>query len=210
MLFNSFEFLVYFLIVTLIYFLSPHRFRWAILLLASFIFYMAFLPVYVLILFVTIVVDYFAGILLEDYRIKSQKKIILVISIIANVGFLCMFKYFDFLVNNINTLLATQFPNLKDLWISNGIIQLNNYVNLHSNNILGTNFSILKNIILPIGLSFHTFQAMSYTIEVFRGNQKAERHFGIYALYVMFYPQLVAGPIERPQNMLHQFHEKKH
>jgi D-alanyl-lipoteichoic acid acyltransferase DltB (MBOAT superfamily) len=66
------------------------------------------------------------------------------------------------------------------------------------------------NIILPIGLSFHTFQAMSYTIEVYRGNQKAERHFGYYALYVMFYPQLVAGPIERPQNILHQLHEEKH
>jgi len=63
-------------------------------------------------------------------------------------------------------------------------------------------------IILPIGLSFHTFQAMSYTIEIYRGHQKAERHFGIYSLYVMFYPQLVAGPIERPQNLLHQFHEK--
>ena len=66
----------------------------------------------------------------------------------------------------------------------------------------------LLNIILPIGLSFHTFQAMSYTIEVHRGTQKAEKHLGIYALYVMFYPQLVAGPIERPNNMLHQFHER--
>jgi D-alanyl-lipoteichoic acid acyltransferase DltB (MBOAT superfamily) len=65
-------------------------------------------------------------------------------------------------------------------------------------------------MILPIGLSFHTFQAMSYTIEVYRGNHKAERHFGIYALYVMFFPQLVAGPIERPQNILYQFHEKKY
>lgn len=64
-------------------------------------------------------------------------------------------------------------------------------------------------MVLPIGLSFHTFQAMSYTLEVYRGNQKAERHFGIYALYVMFFPQLVAGPIERPQNILYQFHEKK-
>ncbi|MEP6846647.1 MAG: MBOAT family O-acyltransferase [Panacibacter sp.] len=65
-------------------------------------------------------------------------------------------------------------------------------------------------ILLPVGLSFHTFQAMSYTIEVYRGHQKPEKHFGIYALYVMFYPQLVAGPIERPQHMLHQFHEKKY
>src|SRR5687768_10215052 len=66
----------------------------------------------------------------------------------------------------------------------------------------------LLNIILPIGLSFHTFQSMSYVIEVYRGRQKAERHFGIYALYVMFYPQLVAGPIERPQHLLPQFYEK--
>lgn len=61
---------------------------------------------------------------------------------------------------------------------------------------------------MPIGLSFHTFQAMSYTIEVYRGHQKAEKYFGIYSLYVMFFPQLVAGPIERPQNLLHQFYEK--
>jgi D-alanyl-lipoteichoic acid acyltransferase DltB (MBOAT superfamily) len=63
-------------------------------------------------------------------------------------------------------------------------------------------------ILLPIGLSFHTFQSLSYVVEVYRGNQRAERHFGIYSLYVMFYPQLVAGPIERPQNVLHQFYEK--
>src|SRR6202000_190169 len=63
-------------------------------------------------------------------------------------------------------------------------------------------------IVLPIGLSFHTFQSLSYVIEVYRGNQKAEKHFGIYSLYVMFYPQLVAGPIERPQNMLHQFYAR--
>ena len=87
-------------------------------------------------------------------------------------------------------------------------------------NFLNHNFSFLMHgfgltnpipylsILLPIGLSFHTFQAMSYTIEVYRGHQKAERHFGIYSLYVMFYPQLVAGPIERPQNLLHQFREK--
>src|SRR5581483_7792087 len=63
------------------------------------------------------------------------------------------------------------------------------------------------NIILPLGLSFHTFQSLSYVIEVYRGKQKAEKHFGIYALYVMFFPQLVAGPIERPQHLLHQFYE---
>ena len=105
----------------------------------------------------------------------------LLASLIANIGFLAFFKYFNFLNTNIDALA----------------------------NLIGWNYSLPNlEIILPIGLSFHTFQAMSYTIEVFRGNQKTERHFGIYALYVMFYPQLVAGPIERPQNMLHQFHEE--
>jgi D-alanyl-lipoteichoic acid acyltransferase DltB (MBOAT superfamily) len=93
-----------------------------------------------------------------------------------------VFKYFNFLADNINLL----------------------FHSVHVNR----NIPLL-NILLPIGLSFHTFQAMSYTIEVYRGHQQPERHLGIYALYVMFYPQLVAGPIERPQNIIHQFYEVK-
>jgi len=143
---------------------------------------MFFKPEYILILLFTIVVDYYAGILLESTGNPSQKKWYLVMSLVANIGVLAFFKYYNFINDNIT-----------------GIGRLFGFTN---------HIPYLK-IILPIGLSFHTFQAMSYTIEVYRGNQKAERHFGIYALYVMFYPQLVAGPIERPQNMLHQFHEKK-
>jgi alginate O-acetyltransferase complex protein AlgI len=208
MLFNSFEFLIYFPLVTLLFFLLPHRIRWIHLLLASFIFYMAFLPIYVLILLITIVIDYVAGIYIEK-SIGSRRKWYLILSLIGNIGFLCLFKYYDFIVFNINSFLSIHLPMLKDLWFSEYIIIYNNYINTYLNKIIGTNFSVLTHIILPIGLSFHTFQAMSYTIEVYRGNQKAERHFGIYALYVMFYPQLVAGPIERPQNILHQFHEKQ-
>lgn len=137
---------------------------------------MAFVPVYILILLATIIIDYFAGIIIEN-SVGKKKKVMLALSLIANIGVLVVFKYYNFFIENINTL-------------------------------LGQNFYFLS-ILLPIGLSFHTFQAMSYTIEVYRGNQKAERHFGVYALYVMFYPQLVAGPIERPQNLLHQFHEVK-
>lgn len=138
---------------------------------------MAFVPVYIFILFGTIIVDYFAGIFIEKTK-GSKRKLFLVASLIANIGILVVFKYYNFFIDNINTLSGQDTPFLK--------------------------------ILLPIGLSFHTFQAMSYTIEVYRGNQKCEKHFGIYALYVMFYPQLVAGPIERPQNILHQFHEPKH
>jgi len=103
-------------------------------------------------------------------------------SIIANCGVLAVFKYCNFFIDNMNALLH----------------------GLH----LSTHPLPFLAIILPIGLSFHTFQAMSYTIEVYRGKYRAERHFGIYSLYVMFYPQLVAGPIERPQNLLHQFRER--
>jgi alginate O-acetyltransferase complex protein AlgI len=181
MLFNSLEFLIFFPLVTAIYFLLPHKFRWLHLLIASCIFYAAFVPVYILILLFTIVIDYFAGLMIENSA-GSTRRLYLTLSILANVGVLAFFKYFNFLSANWNEL-------------------------VHLLHLKGANSPVL-NILLPIGLSFHTFQAMSYTIEVYRGNQKAERHFGIYALYVMFYPQLVAGPIERPQNMLHQFYEK--
>lgn len=141
---------------------------------------MAFVPIYILILGFTIVVDYFAGIYIENAEGK-RRKLFLICSLFANIGVLAVFKYYNFLNENLTILL-------------NGL----NYKNPIP----------YLSILLPIGLSFHTFQAMSYTIEVYRGHQKAERHFGIYSLYVMFYPQLVAGPIERPQNLLHQFREK--
>ena len=180
MLFNSFAFLVFFPIVTILYFLLPHKLRWFHLLVASCIFYMAFVPIYILILFGTIIIDYIAGILIENAT-GPRRKWLLVMSIVANVGVLSVFKYYNFFIGNIDA----------------------GFHLLHINGSLKP-----LGILLPIGLSFHTFQAMSYTIEVYRGNQKAERHMGIYALYVMFYPQLVAGPIERPQNLLHQFHEE--
>ena len=180
MLFNSFHFLFFFIIVTSLYFSIPYNKRWLLLLLSSCYFYMAFVPIYILILGVTIVIDYFAGIYIENTQGK-RRKLFLILSLIANIGVLAVFKYYNFLNTNFSFL-------MHGFGLSNPIPYLS--------------------ILLPIGLSFHTFQAMSYTIEVYRGNQKAERHFGIYALYVMFYPQLVAGPIERPQNLLHQFREK--
>ena len=207
MLFNSIAFLFFFPIVTILYFLLPYRFRWMLLLIASFVFYIAFLPVYCLILLFTIVVDYFAGILIA--RTTGHKRTLyLILSLITNIGFLCFFKYYDFFINNFNSWFSIHLPLMKELWISGVIIHWNNTVNHFLNGLLGTDLAILRDIVLPIGLSFHTFQAMSYTIEVYRKKQEPEYHFGIYALYVMFYPQLVAGPIERPQNMLHQFYEK--
>ena len=181
MLFNSLEFMIFFPVVTILFFTLPQRWRWLLLLLASCVFYMFFIPIYLLILVLTITVDYIAGIYLTRTEGIAKKRVLLM-SILANVGVLFFFKYYNFATDNL----------------------------LHLAALIHWNYPLSHlAIILPIGLSFHTFQSMSYTIEVYRGKQPAERHFGVFALYVMFYPQLVAGPIERPQNLLHQFWEEK-
>lgn len=180
MLFNSLEFLLFFPIVTFLFYVLPHKFRWMHLLVASSIFYMFFIPHYILILLATILIDYLAGIWIEKSS-GRKKRLYLIMSIISTCLILFVFKYFNFFNHN--------------------VFVLGQY--------LGFNFSEkIVNLILPIGLSFHTFQSLSYVIEVYRGKQKAEKHFGIYSLYVMFYPQLVTGPIERPQNLLVQLRQK--
>ena len=141
---------------------------------------MAFIPIYILVLALTIAIDYTAGLLIERTE-GRKKKVFLVISILSTCGVLFIFKYFNFFNSNLERI--AQF--------------------FHWNYPIET-----LNLILPIGLSFHTFQSLSYVIEVYRGNYKAEHHFGIYSLYVMFYPQLVAGPIERPGNLIPQFYEE--
>ena len=182
MVFNSIAFVVFLPIVVLLFYLLPHKWRWLMLLAASCVFYMWFVPKYILILLVTIVIDYAAGILMEHYADQPRKKkTFLIISIVSTLMVLMVFKYLNFITENLDQLCAS----------------------------LGMETHLMTHIILPIGLSFHTFQSMSYVIEVYRGHQKAERHFGYYSLYVMFFPQLVTGPIERPGNLLRQLHEKK-
>ena len=182
MVFNSIEFLIFLPVVVALFYLLPQKARWLMLLAASCVFYMWFVPKYILILLVTIVIDYSAGILMERYADQpKKKKAFMVISIVSTLTVLVIFKYLGFITENLDRLCAS----------------------------LGMETHLVTHIILPIGLSFHTFQSMSYVIEVYRGHQKAERHFGYYALYVMFFPQLVTGPIERPGNLLRQLHEKK-
>ena len=182
MVFNSIEFLIFLPIVVVLFYLLPQKARWLMLLAASCVFYMWFVPKYILILLVTIVIDYAAGLLMERYADQSRKKkTFMIVSIVSTLTVLVIFKYLGFITENLDRLCAS----------------------------LGMETHFVTHIILPIGLSFHTFQSMSYVIEVYRGHQKAERHFGYYALYVMFFPQLVTGPIERPGNLLRQLHEKK-
>jgi D-alanyl-lipoteichoic acid acyltransferase DltB (MBOAT superfamily) len=138
----------------------------------------AFIPAYILVLFALIVVDYTAGRLLE-HAVGKRRRYILLVSILSTCLVLFVFKYFNFV--NVNVAALASFLDWK---YPVGALSL----------------------ALPLGLSFHTFQSLSYVIEVYRGKFKPERHFGMYALYVMFYPQLVAGPIERPAQLLPQFY----
>lgn len=179
MLFNSIEFIIFFPIVVTLYFCLPHRFRVFFLLVASSIFYMRLIPWYILVLLFLIIADYTAGIYIEK-ETGSRRKFFLLLSIISTSSVLFVFKYVV-LLNELTSSFLSFFS---------------------------IDFSIptLK-WALPIGLSFHTFQSLSYVIEVYRGNQKAEKNFWIYSLYVMFFSQLVAGPIERPGHMIPQFRE---
>lgn len=180
MLFNSFQFLIFLPIVIALYYLIAERFRWILLFAASCYFYMVFYPPYILILFAIILIDYFSGLLIEKNK-GGRRKLFLLISIVGNVGLLCYFKYFNF---------------FTDVWNS-----FSSFAHI------GKTFEI-KYILLPIGLSFHTFQSLSYTIEVYRGKQKAERHLGYFANYVLFFPQMVAGPIERYERLGTRLREK--
>ncbi|HEU0124439.1 MAG TPA: MBOAT family O-acyltransferase [Bryobacteraceae bacterium] len=179
MLFNSLEFAIYFPIVTAIYFLVPQVWRVRWLLAASCVFYMAFIPAYILILLATILIDYTAGIYIGKLS-GGKRKAVLWVSIVSTCLVLGVFKYFDFLTNSAASLAGWFGWNVPP---------------------------VVTGWILPIGLSFHTFQSLSYVAEVYFGRQEPERDFIVYATYVMFFPQLVAGPIERPQNLLHQFRE---
>src|SRR5690606_14492998 len=181
MLFNSFSFLLFFPCLCLLYFTLPHRFRWLLLLVASYFFYMNWVPVYALLLLASTITTFFCALLIEKANSKDWKKAYLILSLLLNFGLLFFFKYFNFINESVFSVLSQiglrwEIPNLK--------------------------------LLLPVGISFYTFQAVGYSIDVYRGDLKAERHIGIYALFVSFFPQLVAGPIERAKNLLPQFYQK--
>lgn len=193
MLFNSYNFMIFFPIVVLVYFFIPKKLRYIWLLIVSYYFYMGWNAEYALLIAFSTVATFLSGLLIDRcnekfYDIQSDqeinerkrrkyKKLIVAICFIVNIGILVFFKYFDFLLNNINVLLS--------------IVGIST---IHKS------FDVL----LPVGISFYTFQALSYTIDVYRGDIKAEKNFFRYALFVSFFPQLVAGPIERSKNLLEQ------
>lgn len=179
MLFNSVGFLLFFPIVVVVYFLLPSRFRWVFLLIASYYFYMNWKPVYALLISFSTLTTYLSAFFIESK--KEYKKFFLVSNLVINLGILFVFKYFNFINESVF------------FWLS----QMNLRWEVPN-----------LNLLLPVGISFYTFQAIGYTIDVYRGELKAEKNLGVYALFVSFFPQLVAGPIERAKNLLPQFYEK--
>jgi len=180
MLFNSFEFILFYVVVVAIYFaIAPQR-RWLLLLVASYLFYMSWRAEYLVLIVASTLIDYVVALRLEKTRAVWQRRLWLTLSMCTNLGILFSFKYWNFFGDTFNALtnaiaLDVQAPGLQ--------------------------------VLLPVGISFYTFQSMSYTIDVYRGVTTPERHFGIFAVYVAFFPQLVAGPIERSHRLLPQFRQ---
>ena len=188
MLFNSLNFILFFVIVASVYFLLPSRYRLVFLQLASYYFYMCWNPKYAILIFTSTVITYLSGVAIDKINQSPtiHKKVLyknwcVAISFSFNLLILTYFKYFNFFIENIN-IITEKYD------VSSG-------------------FSFVE-ILLPVGISFYTFQALSYTMDVYRGDTKTEYHFGRYALFVSFFPQLVAGPIERSSHLLHQFKTK--
>jgi len=182
MIFNSLEYILFLPLVFVLFYLFRHKFRVFILLAASYYFYISWNPVFILLILFSTLIDYGAGLLLEKTSSNSTRRLLLGISICANLGFLFFFKYFNFALENVNEVMLAVKGSYQPIeaW----------------------------DIILPVGISFYTFQTMSYTIDVYNGKTKAEKNLPNFALYVCFFPQLVAGPIERYNNLMPQFKEK--
>lgn len=183
MLFNSIEFLVFFPIVVLAYFVMPKRLRYLWLLVASYYFYMSWNLEYAVLIAASTLITYVCGIVLRQIQKKERKhgnlwrRLTVAAGVCSNLGILMFYKYFDFMLENLNQVRqAMQLPDIDNRF----------------------------QILLPVGISFYTFQALGYVIDVYRGDIEAEKNPFKYALFVSFFPQLVAGPIERSGNLLNQ------
>ncbi len=178
MSFTSIKFLIFFTVICFGYFLFNKKYKIYWLLLGSYFFYMSWNPKYALLMLFSTIVTYLSGILISRSKTKKEKKIWVALSIIINLLILTIFKYYSFIIENITSVFK--------------------FINLPST----------LNVLLPVGISFYTFQALSYTIDVYRNDVEVEKNFARYALFVSFFPQLVAGPIEKSKDLLKQFKEE--
>jgi len=177
MLFNSLQFAVFILIVYSLYLKLGHRWQNRMLLVASYVFYGAWDWRFLSLMFLSTVVDYFCGLKIYESPDPKKKKLFLFLSVFVNLSVLGIFKYLNFFASNLQHLLGIFGFTVEPMFL---------------------------NIILPLGISFYTFQTMSYTIDIHRKEMKPTRSFYDFALFVAFFPQLVAGPIERAKRLLPQ------
>lgn len=181
MSFVSFEFVILFTLTLPLFYFLRHHGRWLLLLVASYLFYMSWRWSYILLIAGTTVVDFWIARAIHGSMVPIRRKTLLGASLAMNFGILFTFKYFDFLSRSMSEALA----------------------------FLGMSYPLpLLNLLLPVGISFYTFQEVAYVIDVYRGTLPPERKLGIFATFIAFFPQLVAGPIERAQNLMPQFHRK--
>ena len=182
MTFNSWEFLLFYPIVALLYFVLPKKLKWPMLLIASYYFYMCYQAELVFLIFGTTLVSWIASKFIEKSDRYEVRIAWLTLTLAVCLGVLFFYKYFNFLAGTVMDIGAYFQLPMGDL---------------------------TADVILPVGISFYTFQTLSYVIDVYRGEIKTERNFFFYALFVSFFPQLVAGPIERPDNLIPQLREPK-
>ncbi|MCO4764544.1 MAG: MBOAT family protein [Myxococcales bacterium] len=180
MIFNSIEFAIFFVLIGSAFFLLTSRWRWLLLLIASYAFYMRWNASYAVLIALSTVIDFFAGRVIASAESPARRKAALLTSLATNLGILFTFKYWHFFHATMDDLAA----------------------------VVGVPYSVPDlDFLLPVGISFYTFQTLSYTIDIYRGTLKPEPHFGIFALYVSYFPQLVAGPIERASRLLPQLRQ---
>lgn len=177
MSFNSIQYLFFLPIVFAFYWLIPQKLRWILLLAASYYFYMSWNAKYVFLILFTTSVTFFCALFLEKCVSGKQKKLFLILSLVSCLGVLAFFKYFNFGFRTLDAVLSCFSIHLHPVTLK---------------------------LLLPVGISFYTFQALGYVIDVYRGKKEAERHFGYYAAFLSFFPLLAAGPIERSNNLLPQ------
>lgn len=183
MVFNSMQYVVFFVLIVFVYYSLPHKYRWILLLLGSYYFYMCWKAEYLILILISTTIDYVCGLKIYYTESRIRKRIFLLFSLFTNLGLLCAFKYFNFFNDSLRELfnsfnIAYHIPQLR--------------------------------VLLPVGISFYTFQTLSYTIDIYRDNLKPEKHFGIFALFVTFFPQLVAGPVERAVNLIPRLKRKNY
>ena len=196
MLFNSFGYAVFLPVIFLLYWAVPRKWRWVLLFTSSYFFYASWGPEYILVLLLTTLISYYAALQMEragkqrdktpdkkkGRKAASSAKIVLVLSVLFCAGLLFFFKYLNFFSENVAALLQRFSIPMQPFTLK---------------------------LALPIGISFYLFQTISYLADVYKGKIPAERHFGIYAVYISFFPKVMQGPIERGESLLPQLHKPR-